>query len=202
MPKFIDLTGQKFGRLTVIERVEKPERLKSRGTYYLCKCECGKTTIVQRSNLGKGCISCGCIKKENCKKFFTGKAPVCKKEYGVSSGNRLYNRYRLQAKYRNIPFLLKKEEFFNLTTLYCYYCGKKPSQAMIGRRGVTNGEYIYNGIDRKDSNLGYTLENCVPCCGRCNEAKMSENKEDFLLWVEQVHNHQAQKREEQIEWMI
>jgi len=37
MPKALDLTGQKFGKLTAIERL--PSR--NGKTYWLCKCECG-----------------------------------------------------------------------------------------------------------------------------------------------------------------
>jgi hypothetical protein len=28
-----------------------------------------------------------------------------------------------------------------------------------------------SGVDRKNSNLGYTEENCVPCCARCNRIR-------------------------------
>jgi hypothetical protein len=38
MPKFIDLTGQKFGRLMVIKRAPN----KNNRTAWLCECECGK----------------------------------------------------------------------------------------------------------------------------------------------------------------
>ena len=60
--KFIDLTGQKFGRLTVVERVED---YKFKGVYWLCECECGNTKIVQGKNLKSGNTqSCGCFRME------------------------------------------------------------------------------------------------------------------------------------------
>jgi 5-methylcytosine-specific restriction endonuclease McrA len=31
--------------------------------------------------------------------------------------------------------------------------------------------FLYSGIDRKDNEKGYTEENCVPCCKRCNGIK-------------------------------
>ncbi len=62
MPKFIDMTGEKYGRLTVIEYIGKQKYRKS---LWLCKCECGNYTNVVRSNLISGKIqSCGCIKRE------------------------------------------------------------------------------------------------------------------------------------------
>lgn len=68
MSKLIDLTGQKFGRLTVIKRVEKPQGLKKKETYWLCLCDCGKETTVIAYSLKSGRIkSCGCYHKEKCK---------------------------------------------------------------------------------------------------------------------------------------
>ena len=58
--KLIDLTGEKFGRLTVIERVENIGSV----TMYKCKCECGKVINVRQGNLKKGQKSCGCYSRE------------------------------------------------------------------------------------------------------------------------------------------
>lgn len=66
MSKFIDLVGQKFGRWTVLKRVEN---LTSRDTKWLCRCECGTEKIVFGKNLRNGrSTSCGCYKKELNKK--------------------------------------------------------------------------------------------------------------------------------------
>lgn len=60
--KYIDLTGQKFGRWTVIKKVEN---LKSNDAKWLCKCECGTIREVLGKNLRNGrSSSCGCYKKE------------------------------------------------------------------------------------------------------------------------------------------
>lgn len=65
MPKFQDLTGQKFNYLTVIKRIFKE---KNKGTYWLCKCVCGNETIVAASKLKSGHTkSCGCKLKELCR---------------------------------------------------------------------------------------------------------------------------------------
>ena len=56
------MTGQKFGKLTVIERLP---RYKNNKTFYNCLCECGNEKIVSGSNLITGNVkSCGCISKE------------------------------------------------------------------------------------------------------------------------------------------
>ena len=56
---FIDLTGQIFRKLTVIQRSEK--RQKEREAYWDCICECGNQTRVRGSYLRNGSrVDCGC----------------------------------------------------------------------------------------------------------------------------------------------
>lgn len=65
--KFIDLTGKKFGMLTVIKRAENN---KAGGTVWLCKCDCGNEREVVRGNLKSGNTkSCGCYKRTLNKRF-------------------------------------------------------------------------------------------------------------------------------------
>ena len=59
-PRSIDMTGQRFGRLTIIEPVKK-ERRSTRGQMWKCLCDCGKEVVVHRSELvAKKAQSCGC----------------------------------------------------------------------------------------------------------------------------------------------
>ena len=59
----LDLTGQRFGRLTVAERA--PNTHPEWGPLWKCKCDCGNETNVQASHLRNGNTqSCGCFKKE------------------------------------------------------------------------------------------------------------------------------------------
>lgn len=53
-----DLTGQRFGRLTVV----KLDRT-GKHTYWLCKCDCGNEKVIRSDCLG-AVRSCGCLKKE------------------------------------------------------------------------------------------------------------------------------------------
>ena len=65
-PRPIDLTGQVFGRWTVLSLAEDKEhknRLKrgSKGAVWLCRCECGTERTVISYNLRRGnSQSCGC----------------------------------------------------------------------------------------------------------------------------------------------
>jgi hypothetical protein len=61
MPSFIDLTGQRFGRLLVIGRAPKIKH----DTLWRCYCECGVECVVAAGNLRRGATrSCGCMQKE------------------------------------------------------------------------------------------------------------------------------------------
>lgn len=58
---FIDITGQRFGNLTVLEYSHNDAR---RQTYYRCKCDCGKIIVTRGSALRTGhAKSCGCMNK-------------------------------------------------------------------------------------------------------------------------------------------
>lgn len=66
MPKKINMIGQKFGKLTVLE--ELPERNKFGKIVYKCKCDCGSTCNVIGLHLRNGNTkSCGCLQSLNIK---------------------------------------------------------------------------------------------------------------------------------------
>ena len=58
-PNGDDLTGRRFGKLTVLELVSKNKH----GSHWLCRCDCGNTIVVYKGNLKRGATtSCGCSK--------------------------------------------------------------------------------------------------------------------------------------------
>jgi hypothetical protein len=62
MSKPVDLTGQRFERLLVLERAENTKDGKTR---LLCRCDCGQSKIVLTKSLKTGATrSCGCLQKE------------------------------------------------------------------------------------------------------------------------------------------
>ena len=68
----IDLTGQTFGRLTVIERDNSKPKGHGKRPYWLCQCECGNIKSVRTDHLRNLTIqSCGCLHKETVSKQFT-----------------------------------------------------------------------------------------------------------------------------------
>lgn len=62
MAKFINLTGNRYGRLTVIERHENSNGKSAR---WRCRCDCGKYVVAFASNLKRNnTSSCGCLRLE------------------------------------------------------------------------------------------------------------------------------------------
>lgn len=72
-----DLCGQRFGKLIVLKRAEKPQKCKTNGDYWLCRCDCGNETVVLGSNLRRGhTTSCGCKKLRDLTGQHIGKLTV------------------------------------------------------------------------------------------------------------------------------
>lgn len=63
MPALKDLTGKKFGRLSVIRRA--PNR--GERTMWACRCDCGNEAVIDGLNMVSGRVkSCGCLRREVC----------------------------------------------------------------------------------------------------------------------------------------
>ncbi len=58
---FKDLTNKRFGRLIVLNLCELESKI---GSYWNCKCDCGKLKVISRTSLIQGTKSCGCLAKE------------------------------------------------------------------------------------------------------------------------------------------
>ena len=66
MAKLIDMTGQRFGRLTVIGRAEHTTPYENKHAWWKCRCDCGEEVEISGMSLRRGFTqSCGCLRKEN-----------------------------------------------------------------------------------------------------------------------------------------
>jgi hypothetical protein len=180
--------GQRFGQLLVLEDL---------GTYkggevcLGCVCDCGVKIAVKSRGLREGIlVSCGC-KNRGQLLDMGGKN---KKAVGQSAFNQLLLNYRRSAKLRNYDFALSEEEFRELTSSACFYCGSLPFRN-APRAKKTNGDYVYNGIDRIDNSLGYFKSNVRTCCKNCNVAKASLSQAEFYKLVCDLYNNLKSKGE-------
>lgn len=162
-----DITGNKYGNLTVIKILGRRKRNGITYSYrWLCECICGRTIDICASDLKckrRKNHSCGCLKN----KLISDSRKLPE---GESAFNLLYKRYSIScAKSRDLTFNLDKELFKKIVISDCFYCNKSPKQIVRNRES----KFIYNGIDRVDNSVGYIESNVVSCCKKCNTIKGS-----------------------------
>jgi hypothetical protein len=168
-----NLTGQVFGRLTVLRR--NPVNHSHGNARWDVRCECGVEKTVRSCHLLNGhTVSCGC---------YGGRT--------IKPANRdvflfhMLTRYRKGAAKRGIFFNLTASQLDELMQRNCFYCGVPPQQINKTFRGNI-GAFPYNGVDRLANHLGYFFENCVACCGTCNVAKQDMSVHAFVTWAQRL----------------
>ena len=105
---------------------------------------------------------------------------------GTSHIRYVFRAYKKNAQRRGISFALSMAEFRSIVVLNCIYCGAAPT---IGFSSLKVAIPL-NGIDRVDSQVGYSLDNCVPACTSCNKLKSNGSREDFLNHIRKIYGHQ------------
>lgn len=144
-----DLTGQKFGRLTVVGIQET----NTRKTYWVCQCDCGNIKVVRSDSLQNGMIrSCGCLKREQ-------------------------NKINLQANHKHKMSHTRPYEIWQGMKKRCYNPNDARYDRYGGRGITVCDEWLHdfaafykwaleNGysdkltIDRIDNDKGYSPDNC------------------------------------------
>lgn len=189
--RLIDETNNKYGFLTVLRRApNEPDRDSAR---WECLCICGKIKNVRGHQLRQNRTkSCGCKTSD----MKSGDKVKSIKEIfmGVQSAI-----YQWQAENKGREYRLTDEEMYALMIQNCHYCGIEPSNRFspyLSKNGEIHGgvsfhraqkvQMMYNGIDRKDNDIGYVVGNCVPCCIKCNRAKREIGYDEFIKWLDNL----------------
>ena len=153
-----------------------------------CRCDCGEIFTCRENQIPNryGCISCTHSK--------TGIETAQKKANGlkhVGLINRLLKDYKAGAVKRNHEFSLTFDTFVALLSGNCVYCGAEPVVREYEKQymQVTEEPFKHNGIDRIDPTKGYTTDNCVSCCSKCNYAKHDMSLEEYKEWLERSYEH-------------
>ena len=137
----------------------------------------------------------GCGKNKPLNQFWKAKKNTIAKTWGkcksCMSKRRKENKWddSLGVRYHNYRnhnkrecragqvFDLTKEQFDALTAQLCTYCNSySPGKQFCG-------------VDRVDDMVGYTPDNCVPCCGVCNFMKSNMSRADFLAHITRIYTH-------------
>ena len=139
MPAFKDLTGKRFGRLTVVG--PHPVRTGYKMIRWICKCDCGNEKLITTANIGKNTNSCGCIR--NTQSGLTRNHPLwarwnsmierCEMETSNGYSNYGGRGIKVCKRWKSFPLFLEDME-----------AGYQPGLS----------------IDRIDNNKGYSPKNC------------------------------------------
>ena len=141
MRKLHDLTGQKFGELTVIQRAEN----QSKKTVWLCKCDCGNIVKVVSANLISGNTkSCGCLKITKNTKHGDYKSKLYHIHHSMFC--RCYNHKDMAYKWYGAKGITVCEEW--------------KEYSKFKEWATHNGYKEGLSIDRIDSDKNYCPENC------------------------------------------
>lgn len=180
------LVGKVYERLEVIgvgcfrKGVTRQKR-----NYLLCLCDCGIPCYVTPHALEHNKTgSCGCLQKDRVSDANTGRISPTRQSFGEAYLRNMFNGYRRAALDRDKEFHLHREEFLSLICLNCHYCGTPPTIRPVKNRYY--GVPSVNGLDRRDNNKGYFLDNVIPCCSLCNYAKKELTYDEFISWLDRI----------------
>lgn len=148
MSKLIDLTGRRFGKLTV---KMKSDRTDSRHrTYWLCECDCGTERIILGSSLRSGNTkSCGCSRRK--KKMKSSNSPR-------QTHIKLYNIWHSMKQRCNDPNTKFYKDYGGRGIKVCSEW--ENSFESFAKWSDENGYSNGLEIDRIDNSKGYSPDNC------------------------------------------
>lgn len=190
---FKDLTGKRFGRLVVEKLYDGPNHLKYKSTLWVCKCDCGNTSLVETSNLMNGHTrSCGCLIDDT------------RKTHGLTvtkDGKRLNGIYTA----------MKARCYRPTCNGYDYYGGRgikvcdewlsKPNDPMntgfinFYNWSMSNGYKEGLTLDRIDNDKDYSPENCrwvtedVQANNKSSNNHITDSDGEYLTFAQYERKH-------------
>lgn len=181
--RFVDLTGQKFGRLSVIERApNKKDRVA-----WLCKCDCGNEIVTTSRLLQTGqTTSCGCFHRERTKLTHT------------KHGGRYDKLYAVWIVMRDRCYNLKNKDYADYGgrgIIVCEEWRNSENGFQNFREWAKNNGYRESlSIERMDVNKNYEPCNCKwatqkeQCNNKRNNRIITFNgkKQTLSQWAEEV----------------
>lgn len=186
-----DLTGQVFGRLTVVEAAP---HIHSR-TAWKCQCSCGGEKSVSSQDLLNGRVSsCGCKWHQH------GADSTAWKGFGDICGACwvwIRRQPRVWRRKNQLPFEISIEYAWEL------FLNQNKRCAISGvpiNFFYENGKRLHDiktaSLDRVDSSKGYVKGNVQWVHKQVNTIKMDLSDEELVNWCKTIADYQRQKEKE------
>lgn len=178
-----DLTGQTFGRLTVLRQTKKVTAERR----WLCRCGCGKEHAANGSELKRGGVrSCGCQR---------GRATI----HGHTAGGKISTEYTMfcaakgRAERLGIPFTITLNDINIPSVCPVLEIVIQPNKGKLSANSPS--------LDRIIPHLGYTPANIAVISHRGNAIKQNASAEELAKMVEWMAARVQQKKfQEQSTW--
>ena len=183
--KFVDITGQRFGKLTVTSFSHKE---KSPGGFmkyfWKCKCDCGNTTVVGKGHLTTNKIrSCGCLshrKGNQCPSF---------RGYGeIPSGYFSSLKRGSKERGRNFKFSVSIKYLWHLFLKQNRKCALSGVDISFNREKFKKIQQFTASLDRIDSTKGYIEGNVQWVHKEINLMKNDFQQNKFIEWCNRIAN--------------
>lgn len=183
--------GDQYGELTIIKEI-RPRRGAS-GRYrrvVLVRCSCGRDPYpLLLNNLRR--------RRESRCQWCGAAANGRNRRVEEVNRNQALSAYTQSAKRRGLAWGLSLEQFLEITSRTCFYCGAPPGNVYRAKKADGSDRcatpFIYQGIDRFDASEGYLPDNVLPCCVSCNRAKSNLTFSEFVAWIQRTHNYLTRK---------
>lgn len=166
-----------YDKWTVLRIDENNTR---KGTYWICRCECGTVKPVRakdlRHGISKSCAACG---HQRLIKNTDDTIPVW-----------LWNSVIHSAKRRNITLNITKKECFELLNRQRFKCALSGLELYVSKNWSEHKKTKTTAsIDRIDSSKDYTLDNIQWVHKHVNNIKQDYNQEYFIMLCTTISNY-------------
>lgn len=176
MGKFVDITGQKFGKLTALNRVGDTGH--NKGAKWSFKCECGSIKEIAGISVRSGLTtSCGCFRRD---KMFLGFEEISKS---------YWSRVEHGAKIRNLAMEITIEQAWNIFLNQNRKCALTGLELCFVRDYTTKCIQQTASLDRINNSIGYTIENIRWLHKDVNLMKNNYTDEEYIYFCKKVAEH-------------